>query len=103
MGSLQEPHHFKDKSKCGVLSRSLLVIPKEILSLNPEEIDFEDKKAVRNLILKLLNVIESQAKIIEDQRRERDQESGENEVRNNASRSIKQKSEGLIQTYFSYR
>ncbi len=80
-----------------------MVIPKEILSLNPEEIDFEDKKAVRNLILKLLNVIESQAKIIEDQRRERDQESGENEVRNNASRSIKQKSEGLIQTYFSYR
>jgi len=80
-----------------------LVIPKEILSLNPEEIDFEDKKAVRNLILKLLNVIESQVKIIEDQRRERDQESGENEVRNNASRSIKQKSEGLIQTYFSYR
>lgn len=80
-----------------------MVIPKEILSLNPEEIDFEDKKAVRNLILKLLNVIESQVKIIEDQRRERDQESGENEVRNNASRSIKQKSEGLIQTYFSYR
>jgi len=98
-----KPHRFKDKSKCGVLSRSLLVIPKEILSLNPEEIDFEDKKAVRNLILKLLNVIESQVKIIEDQRRERDQESGENEVRNNASRSIKQKSEGLIQTYFSYR
>lgn len=45
-------------------------IPSEIITLDPEKIDFEDKEAVKNLIYMLLNVIESQAKIIEEQRQE---------------------------------
>jgi 5-methylcytosine-specific restriction endonuclease McrA len=38
-------------------------IPEEILSLNVEEIDFNDGELVKNLIIKLLNVIEREAQI----------------------------------------
>ena len=36
-------------------------IPEEILSLNVEEINFNDEEFVKNLIIKLLNLVEQQA------------------------------------------
>lgn len=45
-------------------------IPNEIISINLEEIDFDDKEAIKNLILKLFNVIEMLAKTTEEQRQE---------------------------------
>jgi hypothetical protein len=39
-------------------------IPEEILSLNVEEINFNDEELVKNLIIKLLNVIEQELKLI---------------------------------------
>lgn len=47
-----------------------LSIPREILSLDPREMDFSDGEAVKSLVLKLLNVIEAQARIIEELRQE---------------------------------
>ncbi len=41
-------------------------IPKEVISLDPEGIDFSDKETVKTLIIKLLNIIESQAQLIEE-------------------------------------
>ena len=41
-------------------------IPEEIITLNPEGIDFGDSEAVKALILKLLNIIESQAQFNEE-------------------------------------
>ncbi|MDI6811633.1 MAG: hypothetical protein QMD80_08240 [archaeon] len=41
-------------------------IPEEIITLDPEGIDFDDKEAVKSLILKLLNIIESQAQLIHE-------------------------------------
>jgi len=43
---------------------------KEVVTLDPEKIDFENKEAVKNLIHMLLNIIESQAKIIAELREE---------------------------------
>jgi hypothetical protein len=43
-------------------------IPEEIITLNPEGIDFDDK--VKALIIKLLNIIESQAQLIEELQKE---------------------------------
>ena len=43
-----------------------LTISKEIIQLDPEGIDFNDKVAVKALILKLLNVIEAQTQLIGD-------------------------------------
>ena len=37
----------------------LPAIPKEIITLDPEGIDFDNREAVRALIIKLLNTIES--------------------------------------------
>jgi len=45
-------------------------IPEEIVTLDPESIDFDDRDAVKNLIIKLLNIIESQAQLIEEQQNE---------------------------------
>lgn len=42
-----------------------VTIPEEIITLDPEGIDFGDRKAVKALILKLLNIIESQAQFNE--------------------------------------
>lgn len=42
-------------------------IPSEVITLDPEGIDFGDKDAVKSLILKLLNIIEQQAQIIKEQ------------------------------------
>jgi hypothetical protein len=39
-------------------------IPKEIITLDPKGIDFGDSEAVKALILKLLNIIESQAQLM---------------------------------------
>jgi DNA invertase Pin-like site-specific DNA recombinase len=41
-------------------------IPKEIITLDPKGIDFGDSEAVKALILKLLNIIESQAQFNEE-------------------------------------
>jgi len=38
-------------------------IPAEILSLNVEEINLNDEELVKNLIIKLLNLVEQQAQI----------------------------------------
>ena len=43
-----------------------LTISKEIIQLDPEGIDFNDKVAVKALILKLLNIIEAQTQLIGD-------------------------------------
>lgn len=43
-------------------------IPERIISLNPEEIDFDNKETIKNIILMLLNTIESQARIMEELR-----------------------------------
>jgi hypothetical protein len=43
-----------------------LTISKEIIQLDPEGIDFNDKVAVKALILKLLNVIEAQTQLTRD-------------------------------------
>jgi len=43
-----------------------LTISKEIIQLDPEGIDFNDKVAVKALILKLLNVIEAQTQLTGD-------------------------------------
>jgi len=48
-------------------------IPQEIRSFNPDEFDFDDKEHVKTLILKLLNVIELQAKEIEQLKQENQQ------------------------------
>jgi uncharacterized small protein (DUF1192 family)/transposase-like protein len=45
-------------------------IPKEIITLDPESIDFSDQETVKALILKLLNIIESQAQLIEEQQKQ---------------------------------
>lgn len=45
-------------------------IPEEIRGLNPDNIDFNNQEAVKTLILKLLNIIELQAEIIENLRKE---------------------------------
>ena len=42
-------------------------IPPEVITLNPDGIDFSDKDAVKSLILKLLNIIEQQSQIIKEQ------------------------------------
>ena len=42
----------------------LPAIPKEVITLDPEGIDFDNREAVRALIIKLLNIIESQAQLI---------------------------------------
>jgi len=39
-------------------------LPEEIITLDPEGVDFDDREAVKILILKLLNIIESQAQLI---------------------------------------
>ena len=44
----------------------LPAIPKEIITLDPEGIDFDNREAVRALIIKLLNIIESQAQLIHE-------------------------------------
>jgi len=44
----------------------LPAIPKEIIILDPEGIDFDNREAVKALIIKLLNVIESQAQLIHE-------------------------------------
>ena len=41
-------------------------IPEEIITLDPEGIDFDDREAVKTLIIKLLNIVESQAQLIEE-------------------------------------
>ncbi len=41
-------------------------IPQEIVTLDPDRIDFNNKEAVRAMIIKLLNLIDSQAHIIEE-------------------------------------
>lgn len=41
-------------------------IPKEIITLDPKGIDFGDSEAVKTLVLKLLNIIESQAQFNEE-------------------------------------
>ena len=46
-----------------------LTISKEIIQLDPEGIDFNDKAAVKALILKVLNVIEAQTQLIGDLRK----------------------------------
>ena len=45
-------------------------IPKEIITLDPERIDFDDKETVKNIIILLLNTIAYQVKINEEQRKE---------------------------------
>src|SRR3989304_2386817 len=42
-------------------------IPPEVITLNPDGIDFSDKDDVKSLILKLLNIIEQQSQIIKEQ------------------------------------
>ena len=39
-------------------------IPEEIITLDPEGTDFDNREAVKALIIKLLNIIESQAQLI---------------------------------------
>lgn len=73
-------------------------IPQEIRSFNPDEFDFDDKEHVKTLILKLLNVIELQAKEIEQLKQENQQlkdnnqklkgEKGTPDIRPNVPRSI---------------
>ncbi len=46
------------------------IIPEEIRILNPADIDFNNQEAVKTLILKLLNIIELQAQIIENLQKE---------------------------------
>jgi hypothetical protein len=46
------------------------LIPKEIKNLNIEKMDFNDHDSIRNLIILLLNVIESQSKNIEELKKE---------------------------------
>jgi hypothetical protein len=41
-------------------------IPNEIITLDPESIDFSDQERVKALVLKLLNIIESEAQFIEE-------------------------------------
>jgi hypothetical protein len=41
-------------------------IPEEIVTLDPESIDFSDREAVKTLIIKLLNIIESEAQLNEE-------------------------------------
>ena len=43
-----------------------VTIPEEIITLDPEGIDFGDREAVKALILKFLNIIEAQAQLIEE-------------------------------------
>ncbi len=47
-----------------------ITIPEEIRTLDPESVDFSDKKAIKTLILKLLNIIEGQAQIIKEQQKQ---------------------------------
>ncbi len=49
---------------------SPVIIPEEIRTLNPDNIDFNNPEAVKTLILKLLNIIELQAQILENSRKE---------------------------------
>ena len=42
----------------------------EIASIDPEKINLEDKLFIKNLIVKLLGIIESQQQINEDQKQE---------------------------------
>ena len=46
-------------------------IPQEIQSFNPDEFDFEEKEKVKALISQLLNIIESQAEIIDEFKKEK--------------------------------
>lgn len=48
-------------------------IPQEIQSFDPDEFDFDDKEQVKTLFLKLLNVIELQAKETERLKQENQQ------------------------------
>ncbi len=41
-------------------------VPEEIITLDPENIDFSDKETIKILILRLLNIIEAQAQLIEE-------------------------------------
>jgi hypothetical protein len=41
-------------------------IPEEIVTLDPESIDFSDRETVKTLIIKLLNIIESEAQLIKE-------------------------------------
>ena len=41
-------------------------IPEEIITLDPEGVDFDNREAVKALIIKLLNIIESQAQLIHE-------------------------------------
>ncbi len=51
----------KNLNKAIFFSNLMHGIPEEILSLNVEEINFSDAELVKNLIIKLLNLIEQQA------------------------------------------
>ncbi len=42
-----------------------ITIPEEIITLDPKSIDFGDRNAIKALIIKLLNIIEAQAQLIE--------------------------------------
>ena len=48
-------------------------IPQEIQSFNPDEFDFDDKAKLKDLIRQLLNIIEAQAKIINELKQENQQ------------------------------
>ncbi len=62
------------------------VIPEEIRILNPTDIDFNNQEAVKTLILKLLNIIELQAQIIENLQKENQEL--KNEINRLRERSI---------------
>lgn len=47
-----------------------VTLPEEIITLDPENIDFSDKNAIKTLILRLLNIIEAQAQFIEEQQKQ---------------------------------